>query len=203
MSWQEQPAGLLLAIGMDGDPWRRSSRKTGRTGTGEGAREKMAIRSRLAQYLYLFVVVAGTAMVQTSASAQDVVAYCARVGNDDRVQPVPDRLIPAARRIFHVSAETSDTFVQASTSVRCMNGKTWLCNYGANLICEKADVSRDSYGAEKFCRANPDSIGVPMSATGHATIYEWACVGRQARIVRQAMEVDARGFIAENWQPLE
>ena len=51
-------------------------------------------------------------------------------------------------------------------------------------------------GAEKFCRQNPDAIGVPMSATGHATIYEWTCVGREARIVRQSTQVDARGFIA-------
>lgn len=40
-------------------------------------------------------------------------------------------------------------------------------------------------------------------ATGHATIYEWNCVGQEARIARQSTQVDARGFIAENWKPLE
>ena len=159
----------------------------------------MRVRSTIAGCL--LVVLAGTALMGTAASAQDVQAYCAKVGDDDRVQPVPDSLIAAARRIFEVSAETLDSYVQASTSVRCMNGKAWLCNVGANLICEKADVSRNSYGAENFCRQNPDSIGVPMSATGHATVYEWKCVGREARIVRQSTAVDARGFIAENWQP--
>lgn len=84
-----------------------------------------------------------------------------------------------------------------------MSGRIWLCSYGANLICEKADVSRDSPGAERFCKANPNSIGVPMSATGHATIYEWKCVGREARIVRQSSIIDARGFLADNWKPLE
>ena len=83
-----------------------------------------------------------------------------------------------------------------------MNGIAWLCNYGANLVCDKADVNRDSLGAEEFCRENPDSIGVPMSATGHATIYEWKCVGQQPRIIRQVNQVDARGFIAENWKTL-
>ena len=139
----------------------------------------------------------------TAASAQDVRAYCSRVGNDDRVQPVPDNVIPVARRIFDIPAGVLESYVQASTSVRCMNGMAWLCNYGANLVCEKADVSRKSSGAEKFCRQNPDSIGVPMSATGHATIYEWKCVGREPRIIRQATPVDARGFIAENWKPLD
>lgn len=161
----------------------------------------MGVRSSFAGFL--IVVVSGTTMLCTSVSAQDVQAYCAKVGDDDQVQPVPNSLIPVARRIFEVSAETSDSYVQASTSVRCMNGIAWLCSYGANLICEKADVSRDSFGAEKFCRQNPDSIGVPMSATGHATIYEWKCVGQEARIIRQAIPVDTRGFIAGNWRPLK
>jgi hypothetical protein len=141
------------------------------------------------------------AISQTSASAQDMQAYCARVGNDDRVRPVPDSLIAAARRMFEFSAQSPDAYVRASTAVRCMNGKTWLCDRGANLVCEKADTERRSPGAEAFCRHNPDAVGVPMSATGHATIYEWVCVGREARIVRQSTQVDARGFIAENWKP--
>ena len=152
---------------------------------------------------FLFLVFAGATMLCTSASAQDVQAYCAKVGDDDRVQPVPDSLIQIARRIFEFSAETPNSYVQASTSVRCMNGVVWLCSYGANLICEKADVSRNSHGAEQFCKQNPNSIGVPMSATGHATIYEWKCVGQEARISRQSTAIDNRGFIADNWKPLK
>lgn len=136
------------------------------------------------------------------ASAQEIRAYCASVGNDDRVQPVPSGLIASARRLFEMPAEVSDREVQATTSARCMNGAVWLCNYGANLVCDKADVSRDSPGATRFCSQNPNAIGVPMSATGHATIYEWKCVGRAARIAGQTMKVDARGFIADNWKPL-
>jgi hypothetical protein len=142
-------------------------------------------------------------MFCASASAQDVQAYCAKVGDDDRVQPVPNDLIPKARGMFDVSAEATDSDLQATTSVRCMNGAVWLCNYGANLICEKADVSRDSPGAERFCRQNPGSIGVPMSATGHATVYDWKCVGKRAHIVGQITKVDRRGFIAGNWKQLE
>ena len=152
----------------------------------------------------LFVsCVAGSVVFCTPASAQDIQAYCAKLGNDDRVQPVPDALLPNAGGMFDVPADQAASYVQATTSVRCMDGAVWLCNYGANLICEKADVSRNSPGADRFCKQNPDSIGVPMSATGHATVYDWKCVGRKARIIGQTVKVDGRGFIAENWKQLE
>lgn len=151
---------------------------------------------------FLLAVALASTMSCTLASAQDVQAYCAKVGDDDRVQPVPDALLPSARRMFEVSTEEADSYVQATTSVRCMNRAVWLCNHGANLVCEKADVSRDSPGAERFCKQNPNSIGVPLSATGHATVYDWKCVGRKARIIGQTTKVDARGFIAENWKQL-
>lgn len=152
---------------------------------------------------FLLALATGLLVPSTLAHAQELRAYCAKVVDDDRVQPVPEGLISEARRFFDISVQTSDSYVQATTSVRCMSGRVWLCSYGANLICEKADVSRDSPGAVRFCNGSPDSIGVPMSATGHATIYEWKCVGREARIVRQSSLVDARGFLAGNWTPLE
>lgn len=138
----------------------------------------------------------------TSAAAEDVRAYCASVGNDDRVQPLPGGLMTVARRMFELPAEMNDQAVQATTSVRCMDGSVWLCSYGANLVCDKADVSRASPGAARFCRQNPGSTAVPMSATGHATIYDWTCVGREARVAGQNVKVDTRGFIAGNWKPL-
>lgn len=160
----------------------------------------MGIRSSLA--LYFLVAVGGTPLMCAEAVAQDVRAHCSQVGTDDQVRSIPKSLIPAARRTFGISTKTSDRLVQAGTAVRCMNGMALLCNYGANLVCAKADISRNSPGAEEFCRENPDSIGVPMSATGHATIYEWKCVGPQPHIVGQVNQVDARGFIADNWKPL-
>ncbi len=161
----------------------------------------MEIRSIAA--VLLVSCVASSVMFCTPASAQDLEAYCAKVGNDDRVQPVPDALLPNARRMFDVPSDTAASYVQATTSVRCMNGAVWLCNYGANLTCDKADVSRNSPGADRFCKQNPDSIGVPMSVTGHATVYDWKCVGQEALIIRQTVEIDGRGFIAENWKQLE
>jgi hypothetical protein len=137
------------------------------------------------------------------ASAQEIGSYCAKVGNDDRLQALPPNLIGSARRVFEIAAEMPDAFIMAGTSVRCMGGTVWLCNRGANLVCEKADVSRKSAGAERYCKQDPNAMGVPMSATGHATIYDWKCVGGKAVIAGQIAEVDARGFIADNWKPLK
>ncbi len=159
------------------------------------------IRSIIA--VFLLCCAAGSVPFCTPAAAQDVQLYCAKVGNDDRLQPLPDVLLSNARRMFDVPADLAASHVKATTSVRCMNGAVWLCNYGANLICGKADVSRNSPGADRFCKQTPDSIGVPMSATGHATVYDWKCVGREARIIGQIQRIDGRGFMAENWKQLE
>jgi hypothetical protein len=85
---------------------------------------------------------------------------------------------------------------------RCMSAKVWLCSYGANLVCDKADVSRVSKDGNAYCKQNPNSGFVPAYAVGHATIYEWKCVSTKARIVRPSAHVDQRGFIAENWERL-
>jgi hypothetical protein len=137
------------------------------------------------------------------ARAQDVQSRCARIGNDDRVRPIPDSFVPQARRLFEISADTPSAFIRKTTTFRCMKGKVWLCNYGANLTCGKANVSRTSTGAAEFCQQNPGSDVVPMAATGHDTIYDWKCVGSKAQTSRQIATVDPRGFIARNWKELQ
>lgn len=159
------------------------------------------MRSLLAAVLLASSV--GAAMWCAPASAQEIKTYCAKVGNDDRLQALPPGLAAKARQIFEIAAEMPDAIVKAATSVRCMSGTVWLCNRGANLVCDKADVSRRSPGAERYCKQDPDAIGVPMSATGHATIYDWKCVGGKAVIAGQSTAVDARGFLAENWKRLD
>ena len=137
------------------------------------------------------------------ARAQDVKSLCARVTNDDRVRPIPITLVPPARQLFSFSDSAPDKYIQKSTSFRCMAGKVWLCNTGANLVCEKADTSRTPAGAADFCKQNPGSDVVPMAATGHGTIYEWTCQGKKAVISKQVETVDPRGFITENWKQLD
>lgn len=144
-----------------------------------------------------------TILAVGTARSQDAKSICARVTNDDRVRRLPITLVPAARQLFGFSADTPSGYVRKGTSFRCMNGKVFLCNTGANLVCGKANTSRTSAGAEDFCKQNPGSDVVPMAATGHDTVYEWKCVGNKAVISKQAETVDPRGFITENWKQLD
>ncbi|MGQ0444173.1 MAG: hypothetical protein ACT4O2_03355 [Beijerinckiaceae bacterium] len=143
-----------------------------------------------------------TILAVGTVRAQDAKSFCARVTDDDRVRPLPVNLVPAARRLFSFSADTPSGYVRKGTSFRCMEGKVWLCNYGANLVCGKANTSRTPAGAADFCKRNLGSDAVPMAATGHDTVYEWQCAGNKAIISKQVATVDRRGFIAENWRQL-
>jgi hypothetical protein len=158
----------------------------------------MMLRSMLAALL-----ASGVGSVSLAAArAQDLSARCASVGNDDRVKPIPAELVPAARQALGLGATASAASLQAGSVFRCMSGKVWLCNHGANLTCAKGDVSRVSKGATAWCKDHPGADVVPMVATGHATIHTWTCVGSAARI-KQSEKLDARGFIANQWAPLE
>jgi hypothetical protein len=91
-----------------------------------------------------------TILAVGTARSQDAKSICARVTNDDRVRRLPITLVPAARQLFSFSADTPSGYIRKSTTFRCMEGKGWLCNYGANLVCGKANTSRTSAGAEDF-----------------------------------------------------
>lgn len=138
-----------------------------------------------------------------AAHAQNNQRLCAGKGSDDRARPLPAAIVPQARKLFGFSPNTPNALVRKTTSFRCMKGKAWLCNDGANLVCGKADTSRTSRGAEEFCRQNPGSAVVPMAATGHATVFAWTCAGNEARISRRIARADPRGFIAGNWKRLQ
>jgi len=157
-------------------------------------------RSTLASILLL---IAAATAAPSLAHAENLVARCAKVGDDDKTKPIPATLVPKARELFGFSPQTPNAIIRKGTSYRCMGGKAWLCNVGANLVCGKANASQRLPGAAAFCKDNPGSDMIPMAATGHDTIYEWKCVGPNAQIVRQVAEVDPRGFIAENWKPLD
>jgi hypothetical protein len=153
----------------------------------------------------LLAAIAGAVTISpmSPAHAQDAPSLCAKGADNDRVRPIPAALVPKARQLFGFSADTPSAYIQKGTSFRCMEGKVWLCNIGANLVCGKANASRKSAGASAFCKENPGSDVVPMVATGHDTIYEWKCVGAKAVISKQVETVDPRGFITENWKQLD
>jgi hypothetical protein len=152
----------------------------------------------------LVVIAAGLAGAPQPSEAQTESARtdCARVGNDDRLRPLSSEFVADARRLFEIGLDLPAEFVATSTFTRCMNGKIWLCYVSANLACGKADVSRNSAGAGAFCKRNPESTDVPMSATGHATVFLWKCVGSKAKVDRQIARTDPRGFLADNWKEL-
>ena len=112
------------------------------------------------------------------AQAEEPVQYCARVGADDGLRGIPPALVPAARRVFHLSAP--DTAVQRTTVYRCSGGAVLLCTTGANLPCGPADTSRSLPGASRYCSENPGSPFIPAFVTGHATAYRWRCAGSEA-----------------------
>ncbi|MCC3244557.1 hypothetical protein LG047_04340 [Methylocystis sp. WRRC1] len=174
----------------------------GRCRSARERREKMKFRRICRLSLLLTIGVFGLSPF-TAARAENVRAYCAKKGDDDHLKGLPAELVQPARQIFGLSSDVSDRFIRTSTRYRCMGGKAWLCNYGANLVCDKANASRTSSGASAFCKDNPDAENVPMFATGHDTVYSWKCVGREARVDEQVTTIDARGFIAENWKQLQ
>lgn len=140
----------------------------------------------------------------SSASlAQSSSAVCSQIGTDDTLRPLPEELVSAARRLFDLDASHSASYVRASTSFRCEQGKTWLCYVGANLNCGKAETSRSMPAAEEYCRDNPGALGIPMYVTGHATVYDWSCDGGRAKAGEQTVATDKRGFIADNWKRLD
>ena len=73
---------------------------------------------------------------------------------------------------------------------------------GANLDCDKAETSRSLPGATAWCRENPGSKIIPMSATGHDTIYEWFCRRHRAIAGKPVVTVDSQGYIADYWREI-
>lgn len=136
-----------------------------------------------------------------SARAATPAAICARIGSDDVVRPIPQSLVPAVNRMFGTAMPTR---VAMSTTVfRCAEGHALVCTAGANLPCGRANTSRTpGPGSVDWCRDHPEATSIPAVATGHDTIFTWRCRGGTPLIDRQALEVDARGFVSQYWKSL-
>jgi hypothetical protein len=98
--------------------------------------------------------------------------------------------------------QIDNTSVRDAAFVRCAGRNLMGCYVGANLDCDNANTHRALAGAAAWCRENPESTGIPMSATGHDTIYEWSCKGRRAVAGKAVMTVDPQGYIADNWKEI-
>jgi hypothetical protein len=137
------------------------------------------------------------AMSVTVRSAHAAQAYCPNSAHG-RPAKVPPGLVPAVAAAFHIDSSA----VPNAAFVRCVGAKLMACYVGANLDCDKANTRRVLPGATAWCRDNPDAKSIPMSATGHDTIYEWSCKGSRAVAGKRLMKVDPEGYIADNWKEI-
>lgn len=128
------------------------------------------------------------------------IAYCARVGTDDTLQPLPHALLPAAEKAFGL--HLPEDMGERGVSWRCADGKVLACFTGANLPCGKADTRTTSEPAGEWCRAHPGA-GIPLVVVGHDTIWRWRCDGQAAVRDGAAWQVDPRGFVSGLWMPLD
>jgi hypothetical protein len=111
---------------------------------------------------------------------------------------VPADLVAAVAKAFRIDADE----VNSGGFVRCAGATLMGCYVGANLVCDKADTRLVLPGATTWCRKNPGSPNIPMSATGHATIYDWSCKGQNAVAGKIIAPVDPDGYLAANWKPI-
>lgn len=147
-------------------------------------------------------------LTPTAETFTDPFAYCSAMGTIDSPDArytgtaVPDEIINGFKQAAGLGSSTEPMDMLRQTTIwRCMDSKVYACNFGANLPCDsKANTEKTpAQELKDFCAANPDSDSIPMSVTGHETIYSWHCVGDSPEILDQIAEVDAAGFIANIW----
>ncbi len=148
---------------------------------------------------------ASSARAQTAND--DLPALCASLRNDDTLRAYQPSLrggtVKAFRAMFPgAKAAPDDALLQAQAKFRCMNGKAYVCFIGANLPCGKLNTSRENEGAENFCRSEPEADFVPMSATGHDSVYSYRCHDGKPEVLRATYELDERGFAKSLWMAL-
>ena len=152
------------------------------------------------------------AATSTTASFSDPFAYCAAAGTVDDPdarytgEKIPDQVINGFKQAAGLQSSTEPMDMLRQTTIwRCMGGKVYACNYGANLPCDsKADTDKTPTQAmQDYCKANPDSDFIPMSVTGHSTIYGWACAKDAPQVLDQIGKVDAAGYLQQIWYPIQ
>jgi hypothetical protein len=146
-----------------------------------------------AALLFPALLVWGSAV--TASPAYSAPAYCPSPAHV-RPAKVPPGLMAAVATAFNIDKSA----VPNSAFVRCAGTTLMGCYVGANLDCDKANTRRVLPGATAWCRSNPNATNIPMVATGHDTVYEWSCKGKRAVAGKQVMQVDPRGYIADNWK---
>jgi len=139
----------------------------------------------------------------------DPFAYCAAVGTIDAPdarytgEPMPDVIGEGLRDAFSAPGTSLDVFLRGSYW-RCMDGKVYACNVGANLPCtSKANLSQEpSEGMAEFCETNANSDYIPAYVTGRSTVYNWRCDETTPVVADQMTDVDSQGFLNFVWHEI-
>ncbi len=145
--------------------------------------------------------------VKNEATFSDPFAYCKAVGTIDSPdsryvgQQVSKVIAKGLKKAFGAPGDAPLEAFTKGTYWRCMDGKVYACNVGANLPCEeKADTSREpNQGMLEWCESNSDSEFIPAYASGRATVYEWRCKGKEPEIVKEISKPDVAGYISNIW----
>ena len=137
----------------------------------------------------------------------DPLNYCKCTGSIDmpdkryKGEKIPESMLRGIRRSMNLGDDVPADYIRQTTFWRCMDSKVFICMVGANLPCmEKADMTRTpSEAMLQFCKTNPGQDYIPAYVTGHTTVYEWRCSGKEPFITKQLSKPDARGFLSEIW----
>ena len=142
----------------------------------------------------------------------DPFSYCAAVGTVDSPDSrytgpkITEEIINGFKKAAGLEASTEPMEMFKQTTIwRCMDAKVYACNFGANLPCSsKANTDKTpSPAMVDYCKANQDSDFIPMSVTGHSTIYSWHCVKDAPELLNQIETVDPAGFLEGIWYAIE
>jgi hypothetical protein len=161
--------------------------------------------------LMLALTACSAASTEAPKTYSDPFAYCAAVGQIDTPDArytgpkMSDTLfkdyLTAAK--LDSNMDYPDQFKQM-TVWRCMDGKVYACNFGANIPCDsKANTDKTPTQAMvDFCKANPDVDFIPMAVTGHNVIFSWRCKGDVPEPGDPIDTVDAAGYQSSFWVAL-
>jgi hypothetical protein len=122
-------------------------------------------------------------------------------GDELTPRPLLPQLLPQAEQAFGLSNAPSD-WVQKTTVIRCMDGKIWACNAGANLPCGKANTATRLPAGDDWCRQNPNADFIPAYITGHDTAWRWRCLKGAPATIGPPASIDAEGYLSAYWKPL-
>lgn len=150
----------------------------------------------------LFIGAVALLPAGATARAKTPARTCRSVGTDDTLRAIPRSLVAPVIKAFNLQSMPAEA-VQHDTYFRCFRARVLACTVGANLPCGKADTRRHLPAANEWCAAHPSSDFIPLSVTGHATIYRWRCRGSEAATESVLFEVDPRGFITHFWKPID